>query len=120
MSISLRIAFAWLISSVSPAMARSDVLALSVELQDADGAPLLSRPLSHQVKLPPGLDRQYQAVYPLIRQKIAASGLPLHDMTPTLDIDEAIYTDYNHVTPKGNEIVARRIAEIVGPELRPR
>jgi hypothetical protein len=27
-------------------------LKLSVELQDADGAPLLSQPLSHQVRLP--------------------------------------------------------------------
>jgi hypothetical protein len=30
----------------------ADMLKLSVELQDADGAPLLSQPLSHQVKLP--------------------------------------------------------------------
>jgi lysophospholipase L1-like esterase len=70
--------------------------------------------------LPAGLDRQYQTVYPLIRQKIAASGPPLHDMTSALDVDDAVYTDYNHVTPKGNEIVARRIAEIVGPELNAR
>lgn len=70
--------------------------------------------------LPPGLDRQYETVYPLIRQKLAASGLPVHDMTSALDIDEAVYTDYNHVTPKGNEIVAGKIAEIVGPELNAR
>jgi hypothetical protein len=30
----------------------ADMLKLSVELQDADGAPLLAQPLSHQVKLP--------------------------------------------------------------------
>jgi hypothetical protein len=30
----------------------ADTLKLSVELQDADGAPLLSQPLSHQVRLP--------------------------------------------------------------------
>lgn len=30
----------------------ADMLKLSVELQDADGAPLLSQPLSHQVRLP--------------------------------------------------------------------
>jgi len=29
-----------------------EMLKLSVELQDADGAPLLSQPLSHQVRLP--------------------------------------------------------------------
>ncbi|MGH8952096.1 MAG: DUF6941 family protein [Acidimicrobiia bacterium] len=30
----------------------AEMLKLSVELQDADGAPLLSQPLSHQVRLP--------------------------------------------------------------------
>jgi hypothetical protein len=36
-----------------PTSWRADLLDLSVDLQDADGAPLLSKPLSHQVKLPP-------------------------------------------------------------------
>lgn len=35
-----------------PSSWRADVLDLSVELQDADGGPLLAKPLSHQVKLP--------------------------------------------------------------------
>ncbi len=35
-----------------PTSWREDTLDLSVELQDADGAPLLSKPLAHQVKLP--------------------------------------------------------------------
>jgi hypothetical protein len=39
-----------------PTSWREDMLDLSVELQDADGAPLLSKPLAHQVKLP--LQRQ--------------------------------------------------------------
>ena len=37
-----------------------------------------------------------------------------------LDIDEAIYIDYNHITPKGNEIVAAKIAEIATPALAAR
>ncbi len=68
------------------------------------------------LKQPPGLDRQYQVVYPLIRQKIAQGG-QFHDLTAALDIDETIYTDYNHITPKGNEIVARKIAELAAPLL---
>jgi hypothetical protein len=36
-----------------PTSWHADVLDLSVDLQDADGAPLLTKPLSHQVKLPP-------------------------------------------------------------------
>jgi hypothetical protein len=45
----------------------ADVLALSVELQDADGAPLLSRPLSHQVKLPPGLQGSTATDFGVVR-----------------------------------------------------
>jgi hypothetical protein len=73
-----------------------------------------SRTRLDHLKLPPNLDRQYQAVYPLVRQQIARDK-DFHDLVPALDIDEAIYTDFNHVTPKGNGIVARRIAEIVAP-----
>jgi hypothetical protein len=36
-----------------PTSWRAEVLDLSVDLQDADGAPLLTKALSHQVKLPP-------------------------------------------------------------------
>ena len=71
------------------------------------------------LKLPDGLDRQYHAVYPLIRQKIARGG-QFQDLTSALDVDEAIYTDYNHIAPKGNEIVARRIVEIAAPLLKAR
>jgi hypothetical protein len=35
-----------------PTSWRADDLDLSVELQDADGAPVLAKPLSHRVKLP--------------------------------------------------------------------
>ena len=69
--------------------------------------------LNH-LKLQPNLDRQYQAVYPLIRQKMPRSG-EFYDLSSALDVDEVVYTDYNHITPKGNEIVARRIIEIAGP-----
>ena len=72
------------------------------------------------LKLPVGLDRQYQAVYPLIQKKISGSGGPFHDLTSALDADETIYMDYNHITPKGNEIVARRIVEIATPVLTAR
>ena len=71
------------------------------------------------LKQPAGLDRQYQAVYPLIQKKIAQGG-QFYDLTAALDIDDTIYTDYNHITPKGNEIVARKIAELADPLLAAR
>ncbi len=74
----------------------------------------LSKTRLDHLKLPPGLDRQYQTVYPLIREKIARSS-EFHDLVAALDVDENIYTDFNHITPKGNEIVARKIVEIAGP-----
>ena len=71
------------------------------------------------LKQPAGLDRQYQTVYPLIQKKFAQGG-QFYDLTAALDIDETIYTDYNHITPKGNEIVARKIAELAAPLLAAR
>jgi len=35
-----------------PTSWRADVLSLAVELQDADGAPVLAKPVSHQVRMP--------------------------------------------------------------------
>lgn len=75
----------------------------------------LSKTPTGQIKPMPGLERQYQAVYPLIKKKLA--GGPFHDLTAALDITEPIYIDYNHITAKGNEIVARAIAEIAKPVL---
>ena len=76
-------------------------------------------PTGH-LKLPVGLDRQYQTVYPLIQKKLAGGAGPFHDLTSALDVDETIYLDYNHISPKGNEIVARKIVEIATPVLTAR
>jgi lysophospholipase L1-like esterase len=73
-----------------------------------------SRSPQDHLKLPANLDRQYQAVYPLIREAIARGG-QFQDLASVLDLDEPIFTDFNHVTPKGNQIVARKIAEIAAP-----
>lgn len=73
-----------------------------------------SRTRLDHIEFPPNLEQQYQAVYPLVREKIARDG-PFHDLVSALDVDEVIYTDYNHITPQGNRYVARRIAEIVAP-----
>lgn len=77
----------------------------------------LSKTRLDHLKLPAGLDRQYQAVYPLIREKMAKAGGPFHDLTAALDSDEAIYLDYNHISAKGNEMVVRKIVEIARPAL---
>jgi lysophospholipase L1-like esterase len=60
------------------------------------------------------LERQYRAVYPLLQQKIAQSGA-FHDFTSALDVDDYLYLDFCHLPPKGNRIVAARIAELAAP-----
>jgi len=58
-------------------------------------------------------EKQYQAVYPLIREKMA--GRPsLHDLTGVLDRDEYIYIDFCHVSPNGNRYVAQKLVEVLG------
>jgi hypothetical protein len=56
--------------------------------------------------------KQFQAVYPLIRQKMA--GRPgLYDFTGVLDHPEYIYIDFCHVSPNGNRYVAQKLAEVL-------
>lgn len=45
----------------------TDVLSLSVELQDEDGAPLLPHPLSHKIRLPDGPHSPSMTDFGLIR-----------------------------------------------------
>lgn len=66
------------------------------------------------LKLSAYVKQQYQAVYPLIRQKIARGG-EFYDLVPIFDRDEYLYIDWCHVTPKGNRYAAEKIAELVGP-----
>ena len=54
---------------------------------------------------------QYRAVYPLIQEKLRAAGT-YHDFTSVLDVDEYLYLDFCHLAPKGNRIVAQKIAEV--------
>jgi hypothetical protein len=54
--------------------------------------------------------RQYEAVYPRIKEKMA--GRPgLYDFTGVLDHPEYIYIDFNHVSHNGNRYVAQKLIE---------
>jgi hypothetical protein len=56
--------------------------------------------------------RQFQAVYPLIRQKMAQRP-GLLDFTRVLDHDEHIYIDFCHLSPNGNRYVAQKLVEVL-------
>lgn len=61
------------------------------------------------------LRQQYQAVYTEIQRQLAQSELKPLDLTGVHDGDERLYIDFCHVSPAGNERVARRIAAALQP-----
>lgn len=66
----------------------------------------------------PGLEREFLAVYPLIRERIAERGHPwIVDLTDALDGAPPVYFDFCHVTERGNERLARALRERLGPAL---
>jgi len=61
------------------------------------------------------LGLQFKTVYPLVRRKIL--GAPaFHDFGSIFDIDENVYIDFCHVNARGNQYVAREIANLVAPK----
>jgi lysophospholipase L1-like esterase len=66
-----------------------------------------------RLRLNATLRKQFQAVYPLIRSKMA--GRPgLFDLTGVLDRDEYVYIDFCHLSPNGNRHVAEKLVEVLG------
>jgi hypothetical protein len=54
--------------------------------------------------------KQFQAVYPLIKQKMAERPW-LYDFTQVLDKQEYIYIDFCHLSPNGNSYVAQKLVQ---------
>jgi lysophospholipase L1-like esterase len=44
----------------------------------------------------------------------------IHDLTDVFDVDEYIYIDGCHVNGRGNELVARRLDQLIGASLTPK
>jgi hypothetical protein len=63
-----------------------------------------------ELKLDKDLGEQYKAVYPLIRAKMRQRGIGV-DLTTVLDHDEYYFIDFCHVSPNGNEVIARAISD---------
>jgi hypothetical protein len=59
----------------------------------------------------------FAEVYKHIRTRIAQRNHPwIYDLSNAFDGDELIFIDFCHVSPNGNEIMAKRIIEIVSKE----
>lgn len=75
--------------------------------------------LDHLESIGKGLERisikgqQYKAVYPFIREYAENAGIEFYDMSTAFDLDEHIYIDFCHVSPNGNEIIAKNIINLL-------
>ena len=59
--------------------------------------------------------KQFEAVYPLIKQKMT-NRRGLYDFTDVLDRPEYIYIDFCHLSPNGNRYVAQKMVEVLDHE----
>ncbi len=57
---------------------------------------------------------QYQSIYPAIRRYAEASEFEFYDFSRVLDTDDYVYIDFCHLSPNGNQLVAQRLAPLVG------
>jgi hypothetical protein len=56
----------------------------------------------------PGLGRQFEAVYPILRRKVARLPWAV-DLSGALDLPEPVYFDFCHLTARGNGVIADRL-----------
>jgi hypothetical protein len=77
-------------------------------------AAFIGNPKTDHLQLDKDLGENFQAIYKRIHQKIAERKHPwIVDLSDRFDRDELIYIDFCHVSPNGNEIIAREISSVV-------
>jgi hypothetical protein len=72
-----------------------------------------SRIGDNEMALVEHLRPEFEVLYPLLRANVARFEGDARDFSSVLDGEEPVYTDFCHLTPRGNAIVAERIGEIV-------
>ena len=61
-----------------------------------------------------GDETDWHMVYPFVREIQAKENLVwIHDLTDAFDIDEYIYIDGCHVNGRGNQIITKKISELL-------
>ena len=77
-------------------------------------AAYIGKPRTDHLHLDEDLGKNFQAVYTQIRKKIAERNHSwIYDLSDRFDGNEYIFIDFCHVSPNGNEIIARNIAALV-------
>jgi hypothetical protein len=79
-------------------------------------AAFVGSPNTNHLTLDPDLGNNFSEVYRRIKLKIKEKNYPwIYDLTDRFDGSETIYIDFCHVSPNGNELMAKSIAQILNP-----
>ena len=77
-------------------------------------AAYIGNPKTDHLKLDEDLGKNFKEVYRRIKVKIAERNHPwIYDLSDRFDGDQLIYIDFCHVSPNGNQIMAKSIGEII-------
>jgi hypothetical protein len=77
-------------------------------------AAFVGSPNTNHLTLDPDLGNNFNEVYRRIKLKIKEKNHPwIHDLSDRFDGSETIYIDFCHVSPNGNELMAKSITEIL-------
>jgi hypothetical protein len=83
-------------------------------------AAYIGKPRTDHLNLDEELGENFRAVYDQIKIKIAERKHSwIFDLSNSFDGDELIFIDFCHVSPNGNEIIAKQISDIAGREVSP-
>ena len=77
-------------------------------------AAFIGNPRTDHLELDDELGKNFELIYTLLRKKIQERNHPwIIDLSHAFDNDEFIFIDFCHVSPNGNEIIAREISRVV-------
>lgn len=78
-------------------------------------AAFIGKPKTDHLDLDEELGKNFHEIYRLLKEKITARNHPwIVDLSNAFDGDDYIFIDFCHVSPNGNEIIAKKISEAVG------
>jgi hypothetical protein len=77
-------------------------------------AAFIGNPRTDHLELDEELGKNFQEIYKRVKQKIADRKHPwIVDLSAKFDSDDYVFIDFCHVSPNGNEIIAREISNAV-------
>jgi hypothetical protein len=77
-------------------------------------AAFIGNPRTDHLKLDDELGKNFEAIYSRLKEKIAARNHPwILDLSDKFNGDEYIFIDFCHVSPNGNQIIAKEISDAV-------